>query len=232
MSRIFPKDSRRIAGTVLLGVSLLGALASGAVWYYGTPKYTRVGYTPLQPIAFSHALHAGQLGMDCLYCHTNVKEAPHASIPAAQTCMNCHDATKANIKADSPALAPLREAYASGRPVQWVRVHKLPDFVYFNHAVHVSRGVSCVSCHGRIDQMEQVRHEQLLSMSWCLDCHRDPGPNLRPAGRVTEVAWNPAQDWKASDDPLFASESQGTFAMKAMRQSGVHPPTNCSGCHR
>lgn len=211
---------------------LLGGLATGAVWYYATPKWYRVGYAPQQPIAFSHKLHAGQLGMDCLYCHTNVKESPHANIPAAQTCMNCHDPAKGNIRGDSPALAPLREAYAAGTPIDWVRVHKLPDFVYFNHAVHVNRGVSCASCHGQINEMPVVRHEQPLSMSWCLDCHRNPQPNLRPAEQVTNLAWNPQRQWDAGKDRLFGSQSQAEFARKLVQQSGIHPPTNCTGCHR
>ncbi len=205
---------------------LLGGLVTAGVWYYASPNYFRVGYEPLQPIAFSHQIHVGGLGMDCLYCHTNVKESPHANIPSTATCMNCHDAAKGNIKSDSPALAPLREAFKTGRPVEWMRVHKVPDFVYFNHQVHVTRGVACVSCHGRIDQMDTVRHAEPLSMSWCLDCHRNPGPNLRPAAAVTSMSWD------ARTEPLFATKSQGQFANELIRQSGIHPPTNCTGCHR
>lgn len=221
-----------MAGHLLLGVLLLGGLSTAGVWYYATPRWYRVGYTPSQPIAFSHKLHVGQLGMDCLYCHTNVRQSSHANIPTAQTCMNCHDPAKGNIRGDSPALALLREAHQTGRPIDWVRVHKLPDFVYFNHAVHVARGVGCVSCHGQINTMPAVRHEQPLSMSWCLDCHRNAQPNLRPADQVTNLLWNPAKQWDSSKDPLFHSQSQAEFAAKLVTEGGIRPPTNCTGCHR
>ena len=231
MSKIFPKNSRTIAAILALGVLALGALATAGVWYYCTPKYTRVGYTPYQPIPYSHKIHVGQLGMDCTYCHTNVMEAPHANVPSPNVCMNCHDPAKGNIKGDSPLLAPLRDAWKTGEPMNWVRVHKLPDFAYFNHQIHVNRGVSCVSCHGRVDEMAEVRHDQPLSMTWCLDCHRNPEPNLRPNAMVTKLAWDPAKDWSTSAMTLFA-DSQAAFARKIVQESGLHPPTNCSGCHR
>ena len=231
MSRIFPKNSNRIAAILLVAVMLAGGLVTLGGWYYLTPRYARVGYTPYQPVPFSHKIHAVTLGLDCTYCHTNVKEAPHANIPSIHICMNCHDPAKGNIKGDSPLLAPIRDAYKTGMPVDWVRVHKLPDYVYFNHQVHVNRGVSCVSCHGRIDQMEQVRHEQPLSMSWCLDCHRNPQPNLRPNEKVTVLAWDPLKDWTVAPLTKFM-DNQETFARKIAQSSGLKPPVNCTGCHR
>jgi hypothetical protein len=133
--------------------------------------------------------------------------------------MNCHDPAKGNIKGDSPLLAPVRDAWKTGRPVDWVRVHKLPDFAYFNHQIHVNRGVSCVSCHGRVDEMVEVRHDQPLSMSWCLDCHRDPALHRRPVAEVTNMKWVPPKD------------AQG-LAAKLASERPVNPPVACSGCHR
>ena len=150
-----------------------------------TPKYTRVGYSPVQPVPFSHALHAGQLGIDCRYCHSNVESSGHANIPTAQTCMNCHS----QVKANSPLLAVVRQSYLTGDPVPWVWIHQTPDYVYFNHAIHVNRGVSCVECHGRVDQMDVVTHAKPLSMGFCLDCHRAPQDHLRPNSEVTNLAW-------------------------------------------
>lgn len=210
---------------------MLGGLVAAGVTYYATPQYARVGYQPLQPVPFSHKIHAGQLGLDCTYCHTNVLESPHANIPSTHICMNCHDPAKGNIKGDSALLATVREAFKTGAAMNWTRVHKLPDFVYFNHQVHVNRGISCVSCHGRIDQMAEVRHEQPLSMSWCLDCHRNPDAFVRPNETVTQLAWNPLKDWAASPLTQF-TENQQQFAEKMKNQSGLNPPTNCTACHR
>lgn len=226
VSRIFPRNSRAIAGKTVLGVLLFGSLACGAVWYYATPKYYRVGYAPIQPIPFSHALHVQQVGLDCTYCHNHVKESPFSNVPITQTCWNCHGADKANIKANSPLLAPLREAHQSGRPIPWVRIHKVPDFVYFNHQAHVNRGVSCVSCHGQVNEMTVMREEKPLSMSWCLSCHRDPGPNLRPNDQVTNLSWDPRLD------PTLAGRTPQENARLLAAHSGVRPPTDCTGCHR
>ena len=216
---------------VVVGLLLLVGLITAAINYYATPKYLRVGYTPYQPVPFSHKIHAGQLGLDCTYCHTNVFEAPHANVPSLHICMNCHDPAKGNIKGDSALLAPVRDAYKTGLPMSWVRVHKLPGYVYFNHQVHVNRGVSCVTCHGRIDTMEMVRHEQPLSMSWCLDCHRNPLPSIRPNDKVTSLSWDPLAEWSASPLTQF-TDSQKLFAEKMADKSGLRPPTNCSTCHR
>jgi len=219
LSRTFPPDSVRYLklGTFLLAA--LGALVVMGIWYYGSPAYARVGYQPVQPVRFSHAIHAGRVGLDCTFCHNHVGESPHANVPSTQTCLNCHSAKLGNIKATSAALAPLREAEASGRPIAWARIHKVPDYAYFNHAVHVSRGVACVSCHGRINEMEVVRHVEPLTMSWCLECHRDPWPQLRPADKVTDFDW--------TSEPILAE----VFA-EHLSDVGIRPPQDCSGCHR
>ncbi len=208
--QIFPRQLNYLA---LVGGLVATAALSGAVfvfWYYFSPKNLQVGYAPKQPVAYSHRLHAGELGLDCRYCHSSVEASQEAAIPPTQTCMGCH----AVVKADSALLAPVRESWASGKPIPWVRVHKLPEHAYFDHSVHLAAGVGCASCHGRIDQMEVVRIEAPLSMSWCLDCHRNPAPHLRPKEEITNMAWKPK---------AHATSNQ---------MAAVTPPEHCSGCHR
>lgn len=217
MSNIFPKWTNDAPKKIILGLVILGGLLTAAVTYYCTPKYLRVGYEPIQPVAFSHALHAGQLGLDCRYCHTYVDKSPHANIPASSTCMNCHT----QIKRESPQLAPIRESYASGQPVPWVRIHKAPDYVYFNHAAHVNRGVSCVECHGKINEMEVVRHEKPFSMDFCLNCHRNPEEFLRPLDKVYDL------DWHSQN-----AKEQVKMGERFVHDWKVNPPESCSGCHR
>jgi hypothetical protein len=177
-----------------------------------------VGYAPEQPIPFSHAKHAGELGIDCRYCHNTVENAAHAAIPQTATCLGCHD----KIHTESKALEPLRAVAASGDPIEWVKVHDLAEFSYFNHSAHVSAGVSCVECHGRVDQMEVVRQDQPLSMGWCLDCHRDPAPRLRPQEFITDLDWG--LDMSDSDRRIIGHE--------VMKKNNVNPRTDCSTCHR
>ncbi|MCC7146290.1 MAG: cytochrome c3 family protein [Phycisphaeraceae bacterium] len=187
-----------------------------------SPQTTAVGYAPVQPVAFSHAMHAGQLGMDCRYCHTTVDKAAFAAIPPTQTCMNCHS----HIKADSPKIAAVLESYQTGRPIPWVKVHDLPDYSYFNHAAHVNQGIGCVTCHGRIDKMEVVHQQQPLSMSWCLECHRNPEKFLRPRDQVTNMTWNPQVD---------AGQSQEQIGNQLKQQHNILDAaalTSCSTCHR
>ena len=215
MAQLFPKWLNQLPLYAAIAAPVGGVLAVGGVWYYGSPRYTDVGYRPVQPVPYSHALHVGELGLDCRYCHVSVERSPVANIPPTQTCMNCH----AIVARESPKLAPLRESWASGRPMRWTRVHSLPDYAYFNHAAHVRAGVGCASCHGSIHQMEQVTQVQPLSMSWCLDCHRDPGPHLRPPGEVTNMEWSPPRD-------------QAAFAEKTIAEHHLAPPVDCSGCHR
>jgi hypothetical protein len=171
------------------------------------------GYQPSQPVAYSHALHAGQLGIDCRYCHYTVDVAAHAAAPPTETCMNCHT----RVRKTSPLLEPIRQSAEKGTPIEWVKVHDLPDYVYFNHSAHVTRGVGCVSCHGRVDQMEVVYQKEPLSMGWCLDCHRAPEANLRPPSEVTNMTWQ-------QPSPDFGKEFRA--------KNNINPPEDCSGCHR
>lgn len=171
---------------ILVGVTL-------GVTYYFTPKYTRVGYEPTQPVPFSHKIHAGQLGLDCRFCHSFGEISSHSNVPANQVCFNCHGTGKGNIRSASPKLAKVMEAEATGQPVPWVKVHKLPDYAYFNHSAHVNRGVSCVNCHGKVNEMEVVRQAESHSMGWCLDCHRAPENRLRPLTEITNL------NYKAED---------------------------------
>jgi len=193
-----------------------GLVYASIVIYLGfSPKATDVGYSPEQPVPYSHALHVGQLGMDCRYCHTGVEVAAAATIPPTQTCMNCHS----KVRANSEKLIPVRESYATGMPVPWIRIHDLPDYVYFDHSAHVRRGVGCVSCHGRIDTMEVVFQDKSLSMGWCLECHRSPENHLRPVEFVTQLDWVPSED-------------QLALGMRLRETNNINPPTDCNTCHR
>jgi hypothetical protein len=222
MSAIFPKWTNRLPLMIIIGGGLLATAVTAGVWYYFTPKYFRVGYQPIQPVAFSHATHAGQLGIDCRYCHSTVEKSWFSNIPSSSTCMNCHN----QVLKDDPRLALVRESAATGKPIPWVQIHRVPDFVYFNHSVHVTRGISCVECHGRIDQMDEVYHAQPLSMSFCLDCHRNPEAKVRPLMNVTDLGWKP------SDDPSKIEEYQKTAGRKFVHDFRVESLQNCSACHR
>src|SRR5580765_5441026 len=182
---IFQPGADRLFRQILVGSVLFIGLLSAAAYCALRPEFTRVGYAPEQPVPFSHELHAGKLGMSCVYCHSNVERSPHATVPNSQTCMNCHQTSKPT----SPLLSPVRESFAKGTPVELKRVHRLPDYAYFNHAQHVNRGVGCVSCHGQVNEMPVVTHEKPLSMTWCLSCHKHPEPNLRPLEEVTNMQW-------------------------------------------
>jgi len=201
---------------VIVGALLAGTATMGGIWYYFTPEYARVGYTPVQPVPFPHSVHVDQLGLDCRYCHSAVERSWYSNVPAAGTCMNCHN----QVLKDDPRLALVRESAATGKPIPWVQVHKLPDFAYFNHSVHVNRGISCIHCHGNINKADEVRHDKTLSMAFCLECHREPAQNLRPKDKVTDLDWNPHEhlpkDW---------------FTKKA-EEMKVNPSQNCSACHR
>jgi hypothetical protein len=212
--QIFPRSLNFLPLVGALAAILGGAGLTFAIWYYGSPWNTQVGYAPVQPVPYSHKLHAGELGIDCRYCHANIERSQEAMVPPTQTCMGCH----AVIKPDSIRLTNVRESWASNKPVEWKRIHKLPEHAYFDHSVHLANGVGCTSCHGRVDQMEVVRQDQPLSMSWCLDCHRDPGKHLRDLEKttVTNMAWQPSDN----------AEDYADLVAK------VNPPQHCSGCHR
>jgi hypothetical protein len=204
---------------IIKGAGLLAPLGLiavvAAISYWWSPSFTDVGYQPTQPVPFSHKLHAGDLALDCRYCHSTVELGASASVPPTQTCMNCHGF----VAPESKALEPVRTSWESGEPVAWTRVHMLPDYSFFDHSIHVSAGVGCASCHGRIDHMETVYQAQPLSMGWCLNCHRNPEPHLRPLNEVTNMAYDPAV---AGYDPSTDPE----------RTRELSPPLHCSGCHR
>lgn len=217
MSPPFTKRADVILGRVAVALLLTIVSVVTGVYYYAMPSYTRVGYAPAQPVAFSHKIHAGQLGMSCLYCHNHVEESPHSNVPTSQVCKSCH----AQIKADSPLLAQVRDSWESGKSVPWERVHKVPDYVFFNHSVHVKRGVGCVSCHGKINEMPVVRHDQPLSMGWCLECHRNPEKHLRPVGEVTNLNWAPSN-----------GQNQEQIGKQLLDLYKINAPKHCGGCHR
>jgi hypothetical protein len=222
MSTIFPKWTNRLPVMLVVGVVLLTSGVVAGFWYYFTPKYTRVGYQPIQPVSFSHAIHVSQVGLDCRYCHTGEDKSWYSNIPTASTCMNCHR----QVLKDDPRLALVRESAATGRPIPWVQIHRVPDFVYFNHAVHVNRGISCVECHGQVNQMDEVYHAKSLAMAFCLDCHRHPAAAVRPLDKVTDL------NWKWNEDPRTAAEMQRVNGEKFVREWRVQSLQTCSACHR
>ncbi len=198
----------------------VGLLVTGApvylvflIWYGVTPEAIRIGYQPDQPVPYSHALHAGELGLDCRYCHSVVERSNKAAIPPAATCMNCHS----QVKKDSEALIPIRTAFAEpDQPVKWTRVTDLPDYVYFSHMAHVNASVGCEECHGRIDQMVKVYQAKPLTMEWCIECHRNPTPHLREFENLTKMGYT-------------QTEGEGE---RVKAKNNVNPPVNCSTCHR
>ncbi|MGE5235250.1 MAG: cytochrome c3 family protein [Acidobacteriota bacterium] len=212
---VFPRWTNWLRPTLAAVLVITPVYVVILVWLGFSPKTTDVGYQPQQPVPYSHALHAGELGIDCRYCHNTVERAAYAAVPPTQTCMNCH----AKIRATSPKLLVIRESYATGLPVPWVKVHDLPDYVYFNHSAHVRRGVGCVECHGRVDKMEVVSQVKELSMGWCLDCHRNPDRHLRPPELVTKMDWVPP-------------ENPAVYGAQLRKANNINPPTDCWTCHR
>lgn len=203
------------AGTLLLGIT--------------DPVTLNPGYQPEQPIPFSHRIHAGELKMDCRYCHVNVDKAAGATVPPTATCVNCHSPIDpktsstqyAAVHPASSKLEAVRESWETGESIPWTRVHRLPDFVFFNHSAHVNRGVSCVSCHGRVDTMEKVYQAKELSMAWCLECHENPDANLRPVELVTKLDWEPEE-----------GRTREQIGHELREANGINPKTNCAVCHR
>lgn len=238
MSLILPKWTNAIpyAAPVIGGVVLV-SVGVGYMYYF-TPDYWRVGYAPEQPVNYSHQLHAGTLGIDCRYCHTHVEESYVSNVPDVATCMNCHtgvgeqaylNANLWKVHKNSPDLVKVRAAYAEDEPIEWRKIHKVPDYAHFPHSVHVHAGISCYSCHGRIDQQAVVRHEKSLSMGFCLECHRNPEKYLLEhddlesgAPKITDLA--AAQEQLASSDQL----AKGLEIAKTRQ---LQPPQNCGACH-
>ncbi|MEL6772345.1 MAG: cytochrome c3 family protein [Bacteroidota bacterium] len=222
MPQIFQRGANKLPALSLVGLLFGAVFVIGAVWYYFSPEFYEVGYMPDQPVPYSHRLHAGEFGMDCTYCHNHVMASEHSNVPATQTCMNCHTL----IKAQSLDLLPVRESWATGEPVEWVRVHHLADYAHFSHAVHTNVGVGCETCHGRIDQMEVVYQAEPLSMGWCLECHRAPEEYLRPVEEVTTMGYS--EMVRADEDTYQAYIAANLARIEA---EGIKPPQNCSACH-
>jgi hypothetical protein len=216
MPQIFHRSTNTLSRVSIFGAAFFVA---GLLWLLLV--ISRSGYvtnqdvTRQQPVQFSHKHHAGELGIDCRYCHTSVEVSAVASVPPTKTCMNCHS----QIWAQSDYLAPVRASYQTDESIRWVRVNDLPDFVYFNHSVHVDKGIGCVSCHGRVDHMNQLYQATSLQMEWCLDCHRHPERHVRPRDAVFDMAWEPPGD-------------QHTLGLELVKAYDIHPRTDCSTCHR
>lgn len=242
MAQIFPRWTNEAPRLLTLGgLAGLGAIVFAFYWW-ASPLHTDVGYAPKQPVPYSHALHVSQLKLDCRYCHSSVEMGPMAGVPSTQTCMNCH----AQVRKDSPKLKLVRASFAEGKgdkSIEWVRVHKLPDYAYFDHSAHVGLGVGenraaigCETCHGRIDTMDVVRQVQPLSMSWCVDCHSNPGPNLRPVEALTAMGWTADLAWAERQKQIAPTLNPPGSLSQAQRFVDGHYKTyatvGCSGCHR
>ena len=214
MPQIFPRKANRLPVLSLAALSFGGIFSVLFVWYYFSPEYTDVGYAPEQPVNYSHRIHVDQLGLDCRYCHSFVEVTDISNIPATETCMNCHNV----VLPQSLDLMPVRASWAEDTSIPWVKVHQLPDYAQFSHAVHVNNGVGCETCHGRVDQMDVVSQAEPLSMGWCLECHREPEQYLRPNDEVTTMGYMHSAGYVGAN-------------LDRIREEGIRPPTNCSACH-
>lgn len=216
MSQIFHRSANTLSK-----VSIFGALfiVGGLIWL--AMVIARSSYSTgahvfrEQPVQFSHQHHVQTIGIDCRYCHTSVENSSFAGIPPTKTCMNCHS----QIWADSPYLEPVRASFRDDKPLKWLRVHDLPDFAYFNHSVHVKKGVGCETCHGRVDEMPLMLQENSLQMEWCLDCHRSPEKYVRPREEVFTMGYRPPVPQSVQGPQLVA-------------KYGINSKTSCSTCHR
>jgi hypothetical protein len=216
MPQIFGRHANSYARASIIGVVvLLGAGFAAADRLSRSPYMTRAETVREQPIQFSHQHHVGGIGIDCRYCHTTVERAASAGIPPTKTCMNCHS----QIWANSPFLEPVRESFRTGEPLRWIRVHDLPDFTYFNHSVHVKKGVGCATCHGRVDRMPLMWQSASLQMAWCLDCHRNPEKYVRPRAAVFQMDYQPPAD-------------QLELGARLVKEYEIQALTSCSVCHR
>jgi len=216
MGQIFHRSTNTVAKvSIVVG----GALVVGILVLAGvldrSPYYTLVGVAREQDVPFSHKHHVQGIGIDCRFCHTSVEDSSFAGIPPTETCMKCHT----EIWKDSPMLEPVRESFRTGESLEWVRVHDTPDFVYFNHSIHVEKGVGCVTCHGRVDQMPLMAKANTLHMQWCLECHRNPENFVRPKEHVFDLDWEPEED-------------QTVLGRRLVEKYNIKPSTDCSTCHR
>jgi hypothetical protein len=227
MSQIFEPRANDISRSVLIALGVLIVLALAAIETivllpYVTmvgmvPKTTRVGITPEQPVPFSHKHHVSDVGLDCRYCHTSVEDSSFAGIPPTHTCMSCHSQFLSTV----PLLSELRASLAENKPIHWTRVAGLPGYVYFDHSIHIAKGVGCESCHGHVETMPLTRQAHAFEMQFCLDCHRDPVLHLRPKDAVTQMDWRPPKDRRALGERLMVKYGVETAGL-----------TSCSTCHR
>ena len=219
MSQLFRPRANDITKFVLFGILLVAVvLGAAAPAVMRSDFQTGANSNVEQPVQFSHAHHVGGMGIDCRYCHTSVETSSFANIPPTKTCMNCHS----QIWVTSPYLEPVRASWRTGQSLQWVRVHNLPDFVYFNHSIHIKKGVGCETCHGRLDQMPGIWQVNTLQMEWCLGCHRAPENYVRPREAVFTMGYEP-------------SEPQSELGPRLVKEYGIDGPrrlTSCSTCHR
>jgi hypothetical protein len=228
MAQLFSSHANVYAKTTIVG-GVLGLLGfAGAVFAFNQTYGNRMYVPVAQPVQFSHKHHVKDDGIDCRYCHTSVENSAFAGIPPTHTCMSCHS----QIWSDSPLLQPVRESLASGKPIAWTRVHDMPDFVYFNHSIHVKKGVGCQTCHGNVSEMPITWKEHTMTMSWCLECHRHPENFVRPRDEIYNM------DWKASDvvnpetKQPYDQITLGRELVKKYRIRNEEQITNCSVCHR
>jgi hypothetical protein len=216
MSQIFKKSANTVSRVSILGALLLAGLLLGLVMEVGnSPWVTQQNVAREQPIQFSHERHVGGNGIDCRYCHTSVEDSKFAGIPPTKTCMNCHS----QIFSQSQFLEPVRTSFNSNTPLRWTRVHDLPDFVFFDHSIHVNKGVGCTTCHGQVDRMPLMWQASSLQMQWCLDCHREPERYVRPREAVFRVDYQPPSD-------------QLELGKRLVTEYQIQKLTSCSTCHR
>jgi hypothetical protein len=220
MAQFFHKSANNIARISMVAVVILAGVAGYVYTQVARSTYLTGRYLEKQqPVQFSHKHHSGDDGIDCRYCHSTVETTATAGMPPTQTCMNCHN----QIWADSPYLEPVRASYRENKPIEWERVHDLPEYAYFNHSIHISKGVGCASCHGDISSMPAVYQENTLQMEWCLSCHRDPAPNIRPKSEIYNTSWNPSD---------ITPEQQREVDEKIKNLRSSEMLTSCSTCHR
>jgi len=214
--QIFHPSTNTISRVSIFGaVFVFAGLLALAAEIDRSPWVTLAHVAREQPIQFSHERHVAGNGIDCRYCHTSVEDSSFAGIPPTKTCMNCHS----EIFANSPFLAPVRDSFSSGKPIEWTRVHDLPDFVYFNHSIHVRKGVGCTTCHGQVDRMPLMWQEASLKMEWCLDCHRNPEQYVRPRDQVFSVSYE-------------RPSNQAELGARLVAEYQIQKLTSCSTCHR
>jgi hypothetical protein len=217
--QVFHRSANSIARISIVVVVTLVAFSGWlGLELFRSSYITRQGEILEQPVPFSHEHHVSGLGIDCRYCHTSVEKSGFAGLPPSATCMNCHR----QIWTNADLLEPVRASYANNVPLRWTRVHKLPEYVYFNHSVHIAKGMGCATCHGPVDQMPLMYQEAPLTMEWCIACHRDPAQNVRPRSEVFNMKWQPPAD------PLLAAAKRAQWA----REVNLHSLTSCSTCHR